>query len=271
MFNRRAMIVAALALAGAPAFASAQEEAGQPPRTESGDEALILLALIDSHVHARGGAAALDAVHAMVMHTEIKAHGHTLLGGYGATVEGLMRADIFADGDRAFSGGLDRDGAWEWPGDAPAPHPASATAAANSRHGLMFNLFGLHRLMEKGCTLTLAGREVVEGINYYVIDVRFPDATHAFRYINPTTWMVERGRDQRAVPADAPPDAPFTETVFSEFRPVAGVMTPFGVSQADLRTGAILQTAQVQDLRYNPPASALHLARTDVVEPPPET
>jgi hypothetical protein len=98
--------------------------------------ALDLRTMLARHTEARGGAAALDAVRSVRNEAEVVEPSFTVRGPYIANADGLMRVDIFADGQNVFSEGVDRMGAWSWqPGG--APEPASPTASGALRHGIV--------------------------------------------------------------------------------------------------------------------------------------
>jgi hypothetical protein len=179
---------------------------------------------------------------------------------YRATPD-LMRIDIFAGGQRVYSEGLDAHSSWAWEGGKPAAADASPEGAKAIRHGIEFNLFGLHRFRARGHRLELAGREAVDGVDYHVIRVVMADGFETFRYIDPSSWMIGRSRDVRAIHPDTDQTKKLLENVYEDFRPVDGVMTSFRSHQADVATGAVLQRTQLIGQRNNPPVGELHLER----------
>lgn len=244
------LVTRRLALTGAACLIASPALAADPGLAE----------VIARHTKACGGARAMDAIHSVSVDLDITEQGSTVRANYRATPE-AMRIDIFAGGKRVYSEGLDARGSWDWDGGAPAAKDASPEGAKAIRHGMEFNLFGLHRFAERGHRLELAGREVVAGTDYHVIRVVMNDGFETFRYIDPKSWMVGRSRDVRAIHPDMDPTKKLLENVYEDFRPVDGVMTSFRSHQADVTTGAVLQTTQLLAQRCNPPAEALHLAR----------
>lgn len=244
--SRRAVLAGAAVLA-LPAVARAKAE-------------LTLEQVIDRHTRARGGAAALDRIRNIVVDLDISEQGATVRASYRATPDS-MRIDVLADGKRVFSEGLDAKGSWEWEGGKPAAADASADGAKALRHGMEFNLFGLHRLAGRGHRLELAGRESVGGVNHYVVRIVMNDGFETFRYIDPQSWMIVRSRDVRALHPDMDPAKKLLENVYEDFRPACGVMTSFRSHQADVTTGQVLQRTRLIAQRCNAPAAELHLAR----------
>lgn len=212
---------------------------------------LDLETVLARHTEARGGAAALDAVRTLRNEAEVVEPSFTVRGPYIASAEGLMRVDIFADGQCVVSEGIDRAGAWSWQ-QGGAPEPASPAGAAALQHGVEFNVFGLHRFAERGHTLTLVGEEALNGAPCHVIKVVLSDGFETYRFIDANTWMMAGSRDVRAVH----PDVDSTEIVlgneFSDFRPVDGVVSSFAWLQRNLTTREVVQRGTVLSLAYNP-------------------
>lgn len=230
---------------------------------------LTLAEVIARHTEARGGAAALDAVRNTLNIAEVVEPTFTVLGRYIASADGFMRIDVFHQGARAISEGVDSAGEWFWPGDAPAPLPASDVAVASGalRHGIEFNVFGLHALPARGHTLALEGRELIADINYYKIKLTLADGFETWRYINPDTWMTDRSRDLRALHPDVDPTPIVIETEYTDFRPVAGVLSSYHWVQRTVASNETLQTGTIQRLEYNAPPEALNFPRTASVIP----
>ena len=87
-----------------------------------------------------------------------------------------MRIDVLAGGKRVWSEGLDAAGGWAWPGGDPAAEPESAGGVKPPlKHGVEFNLYGLHRYAERGHHLTLDGRETLDGTDYHVCRIDLAD------------------------------------------------------------------------------------------------
>lgn len=250
--NRRFFVLASLAAACAP-----------PAAPE-----LTLDDVLRRHAAARGGAAALDAVANTLNVAEVVEPSFSVFGRYIASTQGLMRVDIFVDGARVFSEGIDIDGAWDWPSDLAAPRAASAQGAAALAHGVEFNLFGLHALAQRGHTLTLEGRETIAGIDYHKLKIRLADGFETWRYINPETWLIDRARDLRALHPDVDPTQVTIESEYTDYRPVAGVQSSFRWTQSNVSTGELMQTGTIQQLAYNVAAEALNFARSAAVIAP---
>jgi hypothetical protein len=135
-----------------------------------------------------------------------------------------------------------------------SPSVASASGTAALRHGLEFptNLRGLHEMRARDHQLALVGRELIDGTNYYVLELRLQDGFATYLYLSPTTYLIERQRDIRALHPDADPTKKWIERRFEDFRKVDGRIVAFKGSEADMLTGQIIQTTELFELRTNP-------------------
>lgn len=213
-------------------------------------------ALIARHVEARGGAAAIEAVQTYETDIHIVEPTFEVDGTYIATRDGRMRIDIRAGDERVFAEGLHRGRSWSWsPGNGVREGSDQGTAAL--RHGIEFplKLFGLHELRDRGHRLRLARRETVEGIDYYVLALVLDDGFESWLYLHPESLLIERERQFRALHVDVDPTREWIETVFSDFRPVAGVLFPFRQIDRQVSTGRQLASVEVREIRLNHPVA----------------
>lgn len=224
------------------------------------ERAMDLDAVLARHTQARGGAGALDAVRSLRNEAEVSEPSFTVRGPYIANSDGLMRVDIFAADQCVFSEGIDVAGAWSWQPNGE-PQPATPTAQATLRHGVEFNMFGLHRFAERGHTLTLDGMEEVNGVPSHVIKVIFNDGFETYRFIDSATWMMTGSRDVRAVHPDVDPTEILLGNEFSDFRPVNGVQASFAWLQRNLSSGQVVQRGSVLSLAYNVPLAGADFDR----------
>ncbi|MGE0178190.1 MAG: hypothetical protein AB7O91_00040 [Sphingomonas sp.] len=248
MDRRRAMAMAACALL-VPARAMAQ-----PTGLDD---------LVARHVAARGGAAALDRVRSCRIEVEINERGQTLQGRYAADAAGLVRIDIYVGGNLVYREGVDREGVWQWPGDAPAPTPSVATGAANALlHGAENHLFGLHRFTERGHRLRRMPDQTLDGVVYPVIEVIYTTGHTSYFYVDPATYLFARRRDQRAYHPDVDSTVRRVETRFSDHQRVEGIVYSNRSDDIDLATGAALASNRALRRELNPALPDGLFART---------
>ena len=182
-------------------------------------------ALLRSHTAARGGAEVFDAIENLRTEVEIIEPTFTVRGDYRAR-DGAMRIDIYADGARVFSEGVDSEGSWQQNGEGAPVTATSDEGRAALLHGIEFNLFGLHELKARGHSLSLAGAEALDGATYHVIRILLSDGFETFLYLNSETLMIERRRDVRALHPDADPTKQLIENQYLDFTPRCGIMSP---------------------------------------------
>ena len=219
--------------------------------------------LIEKHTAARGGSAAIESVHTVAIRLRITEPKFAVEALYQASRTGRMRIDVFSNGKRVYSEGYDGHEAWQLPEDAERATVVSASGSAALRHGLEFptNLRGLHEMRTRGHQLALVGRELIDGTNYYVLELRLQDGFATYLYLNPTTYLIERQRDIRALHSDADPTQKWIERRFEEFRKLDGRIVAFKGSEADMLTGQVIQTTEILELRTNPPLTDQAFAR----------
>ena len=115
------------------------------------------------------------------------------------------------------------------------------------------NLFGLHEMKRRGLRLELKGRQSIEGIDYYVIHVSLSDGYETFLFVDPQTWRISRRRDVRPLHPDLDPTPTIIESRKSDWRQVDGVWYAFHGEDVDVKTGMVIETSQVNDIKINPP------------------
>ena len=241
MLSRRAMI------GGAAAAASLL------PHPLLARKPMTLAGLIKRHIRARGGAAALDRVRSCLIELDIIEGGSTIHGRYAADAAGLVRIDIYSENKLVYREGVDRQGVWLWPGGSDAPRASEATGAANALlHGAENHLFGLHRFAARGHKLRLMPAERIEGVEHPVVEVVYTTGHTSYFYLDPSSWMIVRRRDQRAYHPDVSTTQKRVETRFSDFRTVEGVVAAHHNVDIDLADGSLLSVNQVTSRKLNP-------------------
>jgi hypothetical protein len=209
--------------------------------------------LIDRNSQAIGGRAAIEAIHSIRFDLHIADPDFEVDGMYLAARSGSMRIDITANGKHVYTEALHGSRGWQWKGKG-APVDESATATAALRHGVELpgHLFGLHELRTRGHRLEFAGREKVNGTNFYLLRVVLSDGYRTTLYLNPDSWLVTRRRDVRPLHPDINPTPTTIENEVSDFRRVGGLLYPFASIDRDLATGKILERTTVRSMTLNP-------------------
>jgi hypothetical protein len=242
--TRRAALAAMLASGAAAACASAPLGAAR---------AFSLEEIVRRNTRARGGAAALDRMHSLLVDVEIVEGGHTLGGPYAANKAGLVRVDIYAAGKNVYSEGVDRAGVWRWTGGPGPAQPSVATGAANAlTNGAENHLFGWNRFPARGHKLALMPPASIDGTLYQVVEVRYATGQVSYFYVNPANWQAERRRDERAYHPDNDQTKQQIESRYSDFVAVDGVIASHRSVDVDLATGKTLSTGRTLARRINP-------------------
>lgn len=208
--------------------------------------------LIAANTTARGGASAIEAVRVFDSDLHIVEPGFAVDGRYVATRDGSMRVDILMDGERVFAEALHDGRGWSWsPGD--GVKAASVQGIAALRHGIEFplKLFGLHEMQRRGHRLAVAGRERIREIEYDVLILTLDDGHESRYYLNPTSGLIERERQFRALHVDVDPTREWIETEYSDYRPAGGVLFPYRQVERQLDSGAVLSTLTIKSIGIN--------------------
>lgn len=216
-----------------------------------------LASVVARHVEARGGADAIGGVETFESDLRIEEPTFAVDGRYVATRDGRMRIDVSMDGTRVFTEALDHGRSWSWSPD-EGVREGSPQGSAALRHGIEFpfKLFGLHEMAGRGHRLELQGREVIDGIDYHVLRLTLDDGFEVTYYVHPESWLIERERTRRALHVDVDPTPEWIETVYSDYRPVGGVLYPYKQVERQVTTGKVLSSGTIRDIRINPPLAA---------------
>lgn len=208
--------------------------------------------VLDNHLKAVGGDAAVTSVHSLRVAFHLVEPTFAVDGIYSATRSNQMRVDILANGVRVFSEGLAGTQGWQLRQNEQTSTPTSPAGTLALQRGIENHLFGLHELPARGHQLTLLPPETIDGTDYFVIEILYAGGDKAWRLISTTSWLVERSRVQAALHPDVDPTKSRLETTFTDFRRVDGLLRPFQETQVDLATGETVQTTTINSIVFNP-------------------
>ena len=216
-------------------------------------DSLSLDKIVERNADAMGGRAAVEAVQSIQIDLHIKDPSFEVDGTYYATRPSKMRIDVSAEGKHVFTEAFDGQSGWQWEGKAEQK-PATEKATAALRHGVELpgKLFGLHELEARSHGMKLIGREQINGVNYYVLQLILNDGYTVSLYVDPNSWLITRRRDVRPLHVDADPTPTTIEQVSSDFRDVNGVKFPFATTETDLKTGKLLESTVTKTVKINP-------------------
>lgn len=217
------------------------------------DRAVTLDKIIDRNAQAMGGRAAIEAIQSIEVSLHISDPGFEADGIYYAARPGKMRIDVSVAGKHVFTEAFDGERGWEWNGKESKTAAPLATAALSHGVELPGKLFGLHELKQRGHQLQLVGREKIDGIDYYAIRLIFRDGYQTTLYVDPNSWLITRRRDFRPLHVDIDPRPTTIEQKNWDFRKVGGVQFAFAGSETDLKTGKLLESSLIKEIKINPP------------------
>jgi hypothetical protein len=220
-------------------------------RARAADD-LVLDQLIDRHAQARGGKARLDAVRSLAVDMQIVEKGEVIEARYRCDKSPAYRIDIYAGGKHVFCEGLDAAGTWIWPGGQAAARQGVEDGKRAGLEGIQFNIYGLHAFPALGNKLSLDGREMIAGVNYYVVRVDLAYGDPAFLYIDPQTYMIARRREVRAYHPDMDATKQHLESQYTDFRDTDGIAEAFLQHQVNLADGAITQVVMLKRIQHDP-------------------
>jgi hypothetical protein len=214
--------------------------------------------VIEQNTKAMGGRAAIEAVKSIEVELHIMDPDFEVDGKYRAARLGRMRIDVMADGKHVYTEAFDGDRGWQWKGKGAAIEEESAEATAALRHGVELpgKLVGLHELRQRGYRVDLAGRERIDGIDYYALRITMNDGYTTTLYVDQRNWLITRRWDVRPLHVDVDPTPTTIESRFSDFRHVGGVLFAFASTDTDLATRKLLETTTVRSVKVNPQFNA---------------
>jgi outer membrane lipoprotein-sorting protein len=209
--------------------------------------------IIERNTGAMGGRGAIEAVQSIQIELHIKDPSFEVDGTYYAMRPGKMRIDVSAQGKHVFTEAFDGQNGWQWEGKGEQK-AATEKATAALRHGVELpgKLFGLYELRARGHKMKSIGREQIEGVNYYVLQLILNDGAAISLYVDPNSWLVTRRRDVRPLHVDVDPRPTTIEQVSSDFHDVEGVKFPFATAEMDLNTGKLLESTITKSVKINP-------------------
>ena len=220
------------------------------PATHSAAQSIVTLDEIVAHNAAAMG----SAPPAQRMQIDLSMHdtGQDFDAVYSVTRDGRMRIDILVKGQRVYTEAYDGKQGWDMEKDGSVSMDAHGAALW---HGTQFpgNLFGLGDMAKHGHKLEYAGREQIDGVDYYVLKLILSDGFETYRYVNPDTWMIDRARDYRAFHPALDAKQTWVETVWSDYRPLGGARYAYASENRDLDAGKTLATQKVSAIRLDPP------------------
>lgn len=235
----------------------------------------------NDEAHGGDAYAAIDAVRVRLA---IKEPTFEVNGVYTASREGLMRIDIYAEGQppnaagqRVFAEGLmdTPDGvcAWEWtPGKSAeeAARCVGETETAALRHGIEMpgNFYTLKDVRDRGATVELIGEVESQAGAEWHLRMTLPDGFARDYFIDKTSYRITRARDYRAFHPGIDPTRVTVETRYSGLERVDGVLRPMRQENVNFETEEWLGSTEVLEVQHNPEIPKGHFEPSFVPQVP---
>ncbi len=220
---------------------SASGHAPAAPRQLSADP------IVGRYVDTIGGQAKIDVIRNVVIRGTYSENGQSM-----PAVLARMRPYYKLVGDplhrsNEFEEGYDGS-AWEYYGDPGIVLRTVGPAAAASRHGL-YILGNLVDTRKQGSTVTLVGMARIAGRDAWQLRVRMLDGFEQDEFVDAQTFLIVADRKVAKVHAFGA-DVP-SETRWSDYRRVNGVLFAFRNSEVEIASGKPLNEFKVDSMEVN--------------------
>ena len=161
---------------------------------------------------------------------------------------------------------------WEYYGDPGIVIRTVGAAAAATRHTAEFLQDSLIDYKEKGTRLDLQGAERIGDRDCYRIFVILSDGFEKYLFVDQETFLTFASRV--SAPIHAFGQAVTTESRFSDYKPVNGVLIPRRIMEVELATGKVLAESRsvvveantITDLSIFSPAPRAKTPLQDILE-----
>jgi hypothetical protein len=221
----------------------------------AGQEALTIDQIVLQHVEALGGAERIHALQSLVirgMHHEgglippempIRARNYMA----------FLRPYYGVIGDPAIANPDLREGfdgsSWEYYRDPGIVVRTVGAAAAATRHTSEFLQDSLVDYREKGTQLELAGSEKIGDRECYKIQVTLADGFQKYVFVDRDTFLLIA--DRKSAPIHAFGSSVTSETRFSDYQPVNGVLMSRRELEVEIATGRVLAESRRVTIEAN--------------------
>jgi len=205
--------------------------------------------IIARHIEARGGRDALLAIDSLVFDHGVYREGDFTSDG--TAVMMLMRPyyKLIGHPERGpdFMEGYD-GAAWEWYQNPGLTVRTVGPASAASRHSTDVDGPFLD-YAEKGSQIELLGTETIYGQPAFQIRLTRMDGFATDYFIDQNSYLITASR--RSAPIHAFGEPVTSQTIYSDYRRVAGVLFPFAYTEVELASGAELNSMQWGEIEAN--------------------
>ncbi|MEX0342097.1 MAG: hypothetical protein AB3N06_05885 [Erythrobacter sp.] len=217
--------------------------------------------ILDRHVAAVGGEVAFANRENMRTLVEITEQGALMRGDYRAARDGRMRIDVYYDGKRFFSEGIDAQGAWQQAGEGAPVEKVTGEPAARLRRGIDARFETLADSARKGQSVRYVGPRDRESETMDAVEIVGIDGHRRTYFFERDTGLATRMQEREALHPDADPTETDEEEIRTNFRSDCGILQPGETRVFDMQTGEELQSTRLVSTRCNLPEYDLDLGR----------
>jgi hypothetical protein len=209
---------------------------------------LTVAGVVARHIEALGGQQKIDAIHSIVFRLTYREGDFVMPDGYMAKMRPYYKTlgdpkNLKVDVNEGFDGS-----AWEYYSDPGVVLRTVGAAAAATRHGteLVDSLADAGIL---GAKIDLAGEESFAGKPAYRLHVTLTDGYEKDLFVDRQSFLILG--DRRSAPVHAFGEPVKSENRFEDYRPVNGVLFPFGIREVEIATGKEMNSVTVQSIVAN--------------------
>jgi len=207
--------------------------------------------LVNKNIEAKGGIEKIKAIKSMHMTGKLKGGGFTGATGQDNVRPNLVRETLSLQGMTSVQA---YDGAHGWQIQPFGGHKDPELMGEDELRDLLFDADfdgPLVDYKEKGNTVEYLGHDVVDGDDALRLKVTQKDGDIIYYYLDPDTYLEIRKEIQESIRGSV------RETVIDlgSYKPVAGVMFPFSISQG-AKSNPGEQTTTIEKLEVNIPIEA---------------
>lgn len=206
--------------------------------------------IVSRYVEARGGAEKLAAFRSAIYRGTYREGAHENPNAAMAMMRPYYK--LVGDPEKPdpdFAEGYDGS-AWEFYGDPGIVLRTVGSASAAARHGLWID-GALADYRAKGSNVEVLGKEPIAGRDAWRLRVTMRDGFREEEFIDAQTFLPVASR--KAAPIHAFGDKVSSETRFSDYRPVGGLLFAFRSEEVEIATGRVLNTMQWREIVVDPP------------------
>jgi tetratricopeptide (TPR) repeat protein len=211
-------------------------------------ENLSVEQIVARHIQAIGGQDKIDAIHSVVYRLTYREGDFVMPHGYMAKMRPYYKTladpkNLKVDVNEGFDGST-----WEYYSDPGVVLRTVGAAAAAGRHGTeLVDTLADARML--GARIELAGEESFAGKPVYKLHITLADGFEKELFVDKQSFLI--GGDRRAAPIHAFGEAVKSETRYSDYRAVNGVLFHFAEQEVEIASGKELNSVTLQSITAN--------------------